>query len=202
MRRIARRYIVAARLSERPISRFTERSKPIMKKFYGQTGRLWRLVALAMVIALGTIGVGANSAHASGGPQVPFKGSYSGNVAITGATTAVLSGTGNSTLLGNGPYAGDDVRSSPLPGGGFTDTLIETLTAANGDTLTVKCIDVATPIPGRPGMYQGKGQWTVTGGTGRFSGVTGSGSADALIDLNQNVFSKQSNGTISAPIGN
>jgi hypothetical protein len=172
-----------------------------MKKIYGQTGRLWLLAALALVIALGTIGVGVNSAYAAG-PQVPFTASQSGTVAMTGPATADLNATDIATYLGQGPYAAHDVITGSLPGGGFTDTLYETLTAANGDILTLTCSDVATPVQGRPGVYKGTGQWVVTGGTGRFSGVTGGGTATVLIDLNQGVFSKQSTGAISAPTGN
>ena len=47
-----------------------------------------------------------------------------------------------------------------------------TLTAANGDTLVLAMVFQATNIPGGVTFA---GDYTVTGGTGRFTGATGSG---------------------------
>jgi len=131
--------------------------------------------------------------------QVPFNGSVSGTVALTGPTTADLSGSGTSEYLGLTPYAGkvSDIASTDT---GMTNVLVETLTAANGDTLTLRCEQVA--LQKDPGIFDATDQWTVIGGTGRFSDASGSGTGVTHIDLNNNTFSKQLTGTISAPSSN
>jgi hypothetical protein len=53
-----------------------------------------------------------------------------------------------------------------------------TFTAANGDTLTFDYEGQLNAMTG-----DGSGRFTITGGTGRFSGATGGGNFQALIDL-------------------
>jgi len=84
--------------------------------------------------------------------------------------------------------------------GGFANKNVETLTAANGDKLMLTGPhDVGCPI--RPGVVHGTGDWTVTGGTGRFAGATGQGTFDGGANFNTGTFSFQLTGTISAPGG-
>ena len=157
----------------------------------------WRLLPLVAFLALGLVAVGANAASAAA-LAVPFKASVSGTVTQTGLTTFALAGTGNDLIashLGKISYAGSVTITGVDPNTGvITDTLTEMLTAANGDTLMLLCQQVATPIS--PGVYHGVDQWTVVGGTGRFSGATGSGTGDTYVDLNAGTFTKQSTGTI------
>ena len=70
--------------------------------------------------------------------------------------------------------------------GGVANTNVETLTAANGDTLTITSADVACPTG--PGEYHGTGHWVVTGGTGRFSDARGDGSLDGISDFGAGTF--------------
>jgi len=169
-----------------------------MNKYFGKKGKLWMFVTVAMLIASMVSGVGIGPAYAASN-QVSFNGSFSGAVALTGPTTAVLSGSGVARLLGLSAYAGDvsDITSTAT---GLTDVLVETLSAANGDTITILCNQVA--VQQAPGVFQGSDEWTVIGGTGRFAGATGSGTGITHIDLNNGTFSKQLMGTISAPSGN
>ena len=109
-----------------------------------------------------------------------------------------LSGTGQAIHLGN-------VKSYTAVGqitGPTTDTLTETFTAANGDTLTILCIQALEDLGG--GVFRGTDTWEVIGGTGRFSGATGSGTGVTYVDLNVGAltFTKDLTGTISAPNGN
>jgi len=76
---------------------------------------------------------------------------------------------------------------------------LTTLTAANGDSLVFSCKDVACHTGS--GGYIGTGQWTVTPGTGRFTGATGQGTDNTQISPNGEV-SKILTGTISAPNAN
>jgi hypothetical protein len=78
----------------------------------------------------------------------------------------------------------------------ITDTLHETLTAANGDTVTITCHQVADPTK-TSGVYLGIDKWTVTGGTGQFSGATGSGVGKTSINLNNDTFGKAEAATIT-----
>jgi hypothetical protein len=170
-----------------------------MKKFFSKGSKLWMFVTLAMLSALVTAGTGTSLAYASSSQvQVPFMGSISGTVAFTSPTTAVLSASGVATHLGRTTYAGNvsDITLTPT---GLTNVLVETLTAANGDTLTFYCTEVA--VETSPGVYQATDQWVVIGGTGRFEGATGQGTADTHVDLNNGTFTKQVTGTISAPNG-
>jgi hypothetical protein len=166
-----------------------------------------RHMLVVMLIAMGTIGIGANSASAAAGHQVPFRASYSGTAALfpgtgTSPTTALFTGTGIASHLGRSANVNN---ITVLPGpvscpGGFANKNVETLTAANGDTLELTGLhDVGCPT--RPGAVHGTGDWTVTGGTGRFAGATGQGTFDGGADFNQGTFSFQLTGTISAPGG-
>ena len=162
-----------------------------------------RHMLVVMLIAIGTIGIGANSASAAAGHQVPFRASYSGTAAFTSATTALFTGTGIASHLGRSTNVNHITVTGPATScsGGFANINVETLTAANGDTLELRGPhDVGCPT--RPGVVHGTGDWTVTGGTGRFAGATGQGTFDGVADFNRGTFSFQLTGTISAPGGN
>ena len=162
-----------------------------------------RHILVVMLIAMGTIGIGANSASAAAGHQVPFRASYSGTAAFNSATgTALFTGTGIASDLGRSTNVNNiTVLSGPVNcPGGFANKNVETLTAANGDQLMLTGPhDVGCPT--RPGVVHGTGDWTVTGGTGRFAGATGQGTFDGGADFNKGTFSFQLTGTISAPGG-
>ncbi len=112
-------------------------------------GQAWMVVTLAMLIALVVSGLNTNLTYAASN-QVPFTGSVSGTVTFTSPTTAVLSGSGIALYLGNISYAGTVSAITPTATG-MTDVLVETLTAANGDTLTLLCNQVATQTS--PGLF-------------------------------------------------
>ena len=160
-----------------------------------------RHMLVVMLIAMGTIGIGANSASAAG-HQVPFQASYSGTAAFTSATTALFTGTGIASHLGRSTNVNHITVTGPATScsGGFANVNRETLTAANGDKLELTGLhDVGCPT--RPGVVHGTGDWTVTGGTGRFAGATGQGTFVGGADFNKGTFSFQLTGTISAPGG-
>jgi hypothetical protein len=171
-----------------------EQNKPIVRRW----SKWWMFAALAMIIALVASGAGASPASASSN-LVPFAASFSGSVAMTGPDSALLSGSGNATHMGKSEYTGNVSAITPTLDG-FTDVLVETLVAANGDTLTILCIQTA--VQTSPGVFVGTDQWTVIAGTGRFAGATGSGTGITHVDLNNFKFDKQLTGIISAPNGN
>jgi hypothetical protein len=69
---------------------------------------------------------------------------------------------------------------------GNTNTNTETLTAANGDTLTITSSDVGCS-EGQLGFH-GTGNWTVSGGIGRFAGANGTGTFDGHSDFVADTF--------------
>src|SRR5215469_12365201 len=144
-----------------------------------------RHMLMVMLIAIGTIGIGANSASAAAGHQVPFQASYSGTAAFTSATTALFTGTGIASHLGRSTNENHITVTGPAScPGGIANINVETLTAANGDTIVL----TGEHDQGCP--------------TGRFAGATGQGTFDGVADFNQGTFSFQLTGTISAPGGN
>ncbi len=151
---------------------------------------LLQLVVVALLMAVGVGGVATRSASAADASR-PFTAAISGTVSITGDTTFELDGTLKATHMGNhldyhanGTFTGPD-----------TDTLTETLVAANGDTLVLLCQQVLEATA--PGVYHGTDTWTVIGGTGRFSSATGSGTGATKADLNAGTFTKQMTGVIT-----
>jgi hypothetical protein len=164
----------------------------------GESKNRLRLLPLVAIFALGVVGLGANAASAASN-TVPFKSSVAGTASVSGTmkgSSITLAGAGSASNLGKVSYKASGVITGTDPATGvITDTLTETLTAANGDTLTILCNQVATPIS--PGVFHGVDNWTVTGGTGRFSGASGSGSGDTHADLIAGTFTKAENGTIT-----
>ena len=157
-----------------------------------------------MLIAMGTIGIDANSASAAAGHQIPFQASFTGAAKFTSQTTALFKGTGNATHLGLSTNENHITVTGPDTScpEGFANENDETLTAANGDQLMLKGPhDVGCPSPTDPKVVHGTGTWTVAGGTGRFAGATGQGTFVGGADFNKGTFSFQLTGTISAPGG-
>ena len=157
-------------------------------------GRICLIVT--MLVAMGIIGTRVSPVNAAGN-QVPFKGSYAGTAAFDSSGTPVFNGTGMSSHLGRGTNQGYSVfTTAPVncPGGVPNDQY-ETLTAADGDSLTIVSEDVACPEG--PGQYHGTGNWMVIAGTGRFSDAKGKGTLDGHSDFVKGVFSIELSGTIS-----
>jgi hypothetical protein len=142
-----------------------------------------RLGQTAMaVVAAGSMALGAHGAAAAGG-QMSFKATLSGTAMFTSQTTVSFSGSGRATRMGQ--VTNDDIivitGSDSSCSGGIANTNTETLTDNDGDTVTITSQDVACPIG--PGQYHGTGQWTVTGGTGRFSAASGQGTIEGYFDF-------------------
>ena len=102
-----------------------------------------------------------------------------------------LNGAGKASHLGKVSYTAVGQITSAT-----TDVLTETFTVANGDTLTILCNQVLEDLGGGV-LFHGTDTWVVIGGTGRFSGATGSGTGATYVDLNVGRFTKELAGTIS-----
>ena len=131
--------------------------------------------------------------------QVPFRGRLEGIVAtvtpLTPPFVAVnLEGEGHATQLGH-----FDVSSS-IVANEADGTAVGTyeFTAANGDTLTADYTELFTPTD-VPGVFSDVITATITGGTGRFAGATGSFVSDRVADHSTGIVSDSFEGTISTP---
>jgi hypothetical protein len=106
--------------------------------------------------------------------QVPFNASFTTEATMEFVPPFYLrvfvTGEGNASHMGRTSAVTTDQLINLQDG---TGTATYTLTAANGDTLVVAISALTTNIPGGV-MFEG--DYTVTGGTGRFEGATGSGS--------------------------
>ncbi len=105
-----------------------------------------------------------------------------------------LRATGNATHLGRftveGPHRVDSTTG--LATGFFT------FIAANGDTLTAPFTGVGIPTE-TPNIFSIVETATITGGTGRFAGATGSFRVERLVHFVTGVTTGSFEGTISSP---
>ena len=129
--------------------------------------RVVMTVALTAAMGAGWIG---GTALAVGDRAVPLKGSLEGTVSITPLAApfafVVITAGGNGTHLGNFTlHMPHNVNFATATGAGTF-----TLTAANGDTLTgtfTGHADTSAPV------FVIEESGTITGGSGRFSGASG-----------------------------
>lgn len=155
----------------------------------------WK-IWIARAVAIAALGV-VNWANAA--PPVPINAMASGTFSGGGANF-FLNGSGIGSHLGSLQYSGNVVITSAPGDVPIADTLTETFTAANGDTITILCQQIAIPDPQNPNVLQGSDQWTVIGGTGRFAGATGSGTGTTYVTFTTSTsgtFIKQLTGTIT-----
>jgi hypothetical protein len=148
--------------------------------------RLIGLVA-AFAVALAIVAVNAVAA------ETPFKGTFSGvetNQLVFPILSVNREGTGTATYLGK--YAEHATFRVDVRTGSATGTA--TFTAANGDTLTASVVGQGTTTgPTTRSIVE---VYTITGGTGRFAGATGTLTLERTLDLATGV----STGTFSGAI--
>ena len=130
--------------------------------------------------------------------EVPFKGRLEGAATITPLTppfvSVLIKGAGNATHLGRFTVEIPHVVNSATR----TSTGTYEFTAANGDTLTADFTGASSPTV-TPGVLSIVDTATITGGTGRFAGATGSFTVERLIDTGTGLTTGSFEGTISSP---
>jgi hypothetical protein len=132
---------------------------------------------------------GAAVTEATGGSELPFRGTLQATETVDGALHHLV-GTGEATHLGRFTLTSEFTVTSPPP----TASGTAIWTAANGDQIftTVTGLGVLTfPILVTVETY------TITGGTGRFAGASGSITLDRSINLQTFISSASITGTIS-----
>ena len=105
--------------------------------------------------------------------QIPFRGSLAGTASITPLTPPMVAVTIEAT--GTATYLGRFALEAPHVVNQATLTAVGTylITAANGDTITADLAGTATMVE-PPYVLSITETATITGGTGRFAGATGS----------------------------
>jgi hypothetical protein len=147
------------------------------------SGRLARVLGAGLVMLLAVLSVAAPVAAQTSHAQLPFKGTLQANesgVFDPGPPpTLALSGTGsgNATQLGRFAYSYDGLLNIN-PDFSGTGTLDYDFVAANGDHLYSVGEGVGVAVG--PGIIHVIEAHTITGGTGRFAGATGSFTVDRL----------------------
>jgi hypothetical protein len=132
--------------------------------------------------------------------QVPFKGSMQGNEIDTpegGPPPTTLSVDGNTTGVAThvGQFSFSYQLTVNLANGTATGT--GHLIAANGDSIDTTIVGQGSPTD-TPGVNSIVEINTITGGTGRFSGVQGSFTVERLVTSETGFTSGSLHGTITA----
>jgi uncharacterized alpha/beta hydrolase family protein len=158
-----------------------------MKKMFVSIGIVLLLLIVVASVALAS----------AGQKQMPFKGSLHAveNNEVDWPTIYVHgSGSGTATALGKFTVTYDGVVQNDENGVG-TAALTAHFVAANGDSLFADASGIGQPTE-TPGVNSIVENYTITGGTGRFAGATGSFTVNRLITLATGV----TDGTIEGKI--
>jgi hypothetical protein len=157
-----------------------------------------RIHSSAANVAFAALAVLALARPTAAGDQVPFKGSLDGVVTHTPLDLqhdlVDVDGTGNATQLGQFildiPHIVNHTNGTAIGSYEFT--------AANGDTVFAVFTGQAAPTS-TPGVLYIVETATITGGTGRFAGASGSFICERLFDRIAGTTSGSFAGTISSP---
>ena len=158
-----------------------------MKRFHSAA-----CLAFAALAVLGLAGPAAAE------KQVPFKGSLEGVVTVAPRNPHLVFVLVDATA--NAIGMGQFTLSIPHIGNRATRTAVGTygFTAGNGDMLFADFTGKATPTA-VPGVLYIEETATITGGTGRFAGATGSLTCERRFDTINGTTSGSFKGTISSP---
>lgn len=150
--------------------------------------RLSVVTAVALVLTA--------AAPVSARDEVMFTGRLEGRVTVTPLeppmASVLIEATGNATQLGRFSLEIPHLVNQALRTGSGSYVF----TAANGDTLTADFAGQATVLA--PGVIATHEAATITGGTGRFAGATGSFTADRTFFIATGVTAGSFEGTISS----
>jgi hypothetical protein len=149
-------------------------------------------LALALLAVVGLAG------PVPAGEQVPFKGSFEGDV--TSIPLAPPFAMVDVEAAGEATHLGKFTLDIPHVVDRATRTAVGTyeFTAANGDKVYAEFTGLATPTA-IPGVLYIEETATITGGTGRFAGATGSFTSERLYDTIEGTTTGSFEGTISSP---
>jgi hypothetical protein len=161
-----------------------------MKKMFIAIGTVLLLLIVVTSVALAF----------PGQKQLPFKGSLHAveNNEVDWPIIYVHgSGSGNATILGKFSVTYEGVVHNDENGVGTASPSAH-FVAANGDSLFAEGSGLGVPTE-TPGVNRIVEEYTITGGTGRFAGVSGNFTVERLINLATGETSGTLNGTIILP---
>jgi hypothetical protein len=149
-------------------------------------------------LALVVLGALALAGPVAAGTQVPFKGRLEGNVTVMPLTPPLLDV--DVEAAGEATHLGQFTLDIPHVVNLATRTAIGTyeFTAANSDKVYATFTGIATPTA-IPGVLYIEETATITGGTGRFAGATGSFTSERWYDTIAGTTIGSFEGTISKP---
>jgi hypothetical protein len=152
---------------------------------------------LAAGIAVAVLGVLALAGPGTAGEPVPFTGRLEGEVAVTPLAPPLLQV--DVEAAGAAAHLGKFTLDIPHVVDPVTRTAAGTyeFTAANGDKVYAEFTGTATPTS-TPGVLYIEESATITGGTGRFAGATGSFTTERLYDTIAGTTIGSFEGTISS----
>jgi hypothetical protein len=165
-----------------------------------------RRISLAVVAVL--VALIAVPGQASAGSLVPFRATFANTNTMAPCPPnapapsfcVALAGSGHATHMGKIQFSGLTVvnLASNCGPGCFTDSGPNTLTAANGDQITLDNTG-KNSATSDPTIRTKTGTYVVTGGTGRFSGASGSGTASVIINTATSTSVGTLTGVLSTP---
>jgi hypothetical protein len=148
------------------------------------SGRLSGVLGAGLVMLLALLSVASPAAAKTNGAHLPFRGTLQAveigtfNPGPPPTVSVTATGSGNATDLGRFAYSYTVVISFPTEDT-RTGTLYYDFVAANGDHLYSVGAGLGVPAGDFDHVVE---QHTITGGTGRFAGATGSFTVDRLIN--------------------
>ena len=129
----------------------------------------------------------------------PFKGVLTGEADFGPGPAFGLPDNPNPPFMYTVTFAGGEMSHMgkcdwfahhPTPPGDVTAYGSSVLTAANGDQIFVDYSSYgAYPVPGVPSTIHGTGEFSITGGTGRFHDASGSGEIDFDVEFSGDMMS-------------
>ena len=150
----------------------------------------------AFCVALTVLTMLALAGPPAAAKQVPFHGSLEGDVTRSGAPPII---SVNVTADGTASHLGRFALAIPHTVNVVTRTATGSyiFEAANGDTLTADFVGHSMPTADDPTVLDIVEEATITGGTGRFAGATGSFTCERLYDTIEGTTTGSFEGTIS-----
>ena len=156
-----------------------------------------RAAMVVIMVMAAALAISLANPAAAASDQVPFKGRLEGTVTVTPLVppfaSVLAEGVGTATHLGRFTWEFPHLVNQAERIGAGTYVL----TAANGDTLTIDVTGQATLIA--PGILATTESGTITAGTGRFAGATGSFTTQLTFFLALGTTTGTFEGTISSP---
>jgi len=139
-------------------------------------------------------------AFASESESTRFKASFSGpfhTIASTPTTiTVAVTGEGRATHLGDSDLSATVTIVLATGVGTSTDTTITASGDEHEDNLFLTTVTSET-APSPQGIIILSGTYTITGGTGEFSGATGSGTVSGTVSIPAGTVTERVSGTIT-----